>query len=119
MKPETLQLIENILRQELNDNSKIVSILNFFKSLSTEQWIYPATLKRVCDLDISLVAKLFFTLEQQNILQSNYEIYCPQCHKSIAVIELFNQLPFLCECKKCAAKVATLDNAVLVYKMVK
>lgn len=64
-------------------------------------------------------AEFLVELEQQNIIQSYYELYCSHCQKSMGTVELFNELPEFFECELCHAQLPALENAILIYKVIR
>ena len=57
-------------------------------------------------------------MENEGILQSYYELYCSHCQKSMGVVRLFNELPETFMCELCNEELATLENTILIYKVV-
>lgn len=118
MLSNTLSIIEMTIQNKLNNNANVPAILDFFKHYRKNMWIYPGVLKRRFSLELSDVYRFLSELEQQNILQSYYELYCNQCQKSMGTVELFNELPDFFECELCHAQLPALENAILIYKVI-
>ena len=119
MLSNTLLIIETAIKNKLNDHAKAAEILAFFKHYRKDTWIYPGVLKRRFPLTLSEIYDFLSELEQQGILQSYYELYCGHCQKSMGLVRLFNELPETFECELCHSELPALENAVLVYKVVR
>lgn len=119
MLSNTLSIIETAIHNKLNNTADIPAILDFFKYYRKNMWIYPGVLKRRFSLKLPEIYELLVDLEQQNILQSYYELYCSQCQKSMGIVELFNELPEVFECELCHAQLPALENAILIYKVIR
>lgn len=119
MLSNTLSIIETSLRSKLNNNADIPAILDFFKYYRKNMWIYPGVLKRRFSLELSEIYEILVELEKQNVLQSYYELYCSQCQKSMGIVELFNELPDFFECELCHSQLPALENAILIYKVIR
>lgn len=118
MLSNTLSIIEKTIQNKLNNNADAPAILDFFKQYRKNMWIYPGVLKRRFSLELSDIYGFLSELEQKNILQSYYELYCNQCQKSMGTVELFNELPDFFECELCHAQLPALENAILIYKVI-
>ena len=114
----TLALIETSINQKLH-NVDVPKLINFFKYYRKGMWLYPGVLKRKFGISISDVYELLYDLEKKNILQSYYELYCGGCQKSNGYVRLFNELPEEFECELCHLELPTLNNSVLIYKVIK
>lgn len=119
MLSNTLSIIEIAAQGKLNNNTDIPAILDFFKHYRKNMWIYPGVLKRRFSLELSDVYAFLYELEEQKILQSYYELYCSQYQKSMGTVELFNELPDFFECELCHTQLPALENAILIYKVIR
>ncbi len=119
MLSNTLSIIEMTIQNKLNNSVDVPAIIDFFKHYRKNMWIYPGILKRRFSLELSDAYGFLSELERQNILQSYYELYCCQCQKSMGTVELFNELPDSFECERCHAQLPTLENAILIYKVIR
>ena len=119
MLSNTLSIIETTIHNKLNNAVDVPSILDYLRHYHKNMWIYPGALKRRFSLELSEVYDFLSELERQKILKSYYELYCSQCQKSMGTVELFNELPEFFECELCHAQLPTLENVVLVYKVIR
>ena len=119
MLSNTLLIIETAIQTKLNNNADVPAILDFFKHYHKNMWIYPGVLKRRFSLELPEIYEFLVELEQQNVLQRYYELYCSQCQKSMGIVELFNELPDFFECELCHAQLPALENAILIYKVIR
>jgi len=93
-------------------------ILDFLGNYTVGSWIYPGVLKRKFELTADEVYYLLSEMENEGILQSYYELYCSHCQKSMGVVHLFNELPEMFMCEICDEELSTLENTVIIYKVV-
>ena len=93
-------------------------VLDFLKNYKIDSWIYPGVLKRKFNLTIDEVYSILSDMENEGILQSYYELYCSHCQKSMGVVRLFNELPENFMCELCDEKLYTLENTILIYKVI-
>lgn len=96
---------------------KLVKLLTSYKLGS---WIYPGVLKRKLEISTKDSYAILQTLEKEGYLSSFYELYCSNCQKSSGiVIETFNEIPDTFECEVCHIELPSLENAAIIYKVVK
>ena len=119
MLSNTLSIIETTIHNKLNNDVDIPSILDYLGHYRKNMWIYPGVLKRRFSLELSDVYDFLSELERQNILKSYYELYYSHCQKSMGTVELFNELPEYFECELCHTQLPALENAVLIYKVIR
>lgn len=119
MLSNTLSVIEKMITQQLNNVLDTSVVVEFFRNYKVGMWVYPGVLKRKFSLDIQQVYELLSGLEQEGILQSYYEMYCGYCQKSMGTVELFNELPDTFECEICHSELPTLENSVMIYKVIR
>lgn len=117
MLSSTLLQIETIISKKLNKETT-KAILDFFKYYKYGMWIYPGVLKRKFNLSIDIVYMILDAMEKEGILQSYYELYCSHCQKAMGTVSLFNELPDTFQCEICNEELPTLENAILIYKVV-
>lgn len=114
-----LSTIGVTIQNKLNNDVDIPAILEFFSNYRKNMWIYPGVLKRRFELELSEVYKILSELEEQGILKSYYELYCSHCQKSMGTVEVFNELPETFVCELCHDELPAIENAVLVYKVIR
>lgn len=93
-------------------------VLEFLKYYNLNSWIYPGVLKRKFNLAIEDVYGILADMEKAGIVQSYYELYCGRCQKSMGTVRLFNELPESFICELCDEELTTLDNTMLIYKVI-
>lgn len=115
----TLSIIESTINKQINDKVDITAFLDFFKHYKKGMWIYPGLLKRKFSLSLPEIYIFLSELEKQGVLQSYYELYCSNCQKSMGSVQLFNELPETFECELCHCELDTLENAFLIYRVIR
>lgn len=116
----TLSIIEMILQEKFpNKSEEFSDVLEFFKHYKSGMWLYPGILKRKYKFDLPEVYAFLTELEKQGVLQSYYELYCSCCQKSIGRVQLFSELPDTFSCDLCHNELPALENAILIYKVVR
>lgn len=115
----TLSIIETTIQQKLNNDVNTTAIIKFFKNYKKNMWIYPGVLKRKFSLSLPEIYNFLSDLEKQGILQSYYELYCSTCQKSMGTVRLFNELPDTFECELCHRELLSLENSILIYKVIR
>lgn len=122
MLPDTLEKINKILQIQINEfegNVDVDTLLTFFKNYKKGYWVYPGVLKRKFGLPIKRIYTILDELEKAGILDSYYELYCGNCQKTAGVtIKTFNELPETFYCELCEEELSTLENSILIYKVV-
>ena len=122
MLSDTLKNVEMIIkkREDKIFDGKETELLKFLENYRMNSWIYPGAIKRKLDVPIKEVYLLMEELEEQNIVESYYELVCGCCNKSVGtIIKTFNELPEKFYCDLCDQEVITIDNSVMVYKVIK
>lgn len=100
-------------------DTTIDSYIELLKNYRTGMWIYPGVIKRKLDMPIVDVYYSLACLEKENIIRSYFEIYCNNCHKSTGYIyEALNEIPYEFECESCHDIFHSLDNTILIYKVI-
>lgn len=119
MLSNTLAIIEMTIHNKLNKGVNTTALLDYLKHYRINMWIYPGVLKRKFSLEISEIYAFLLELEREGILQSYYELYCGHCHKSMGIVKLLNDMPETFECELCHEELPSLENSILVYKVVR
>lgn len=120
MLSNTLSIIKIVIQEQFKDKSiDIPKTLKFFSHYKKEDWIYPGVLKRRLKIDIKDVYKFLYLLEKHHIIQNYYELYCSHCQKTMGLVELFSDLPETFECELCHTELNTLENAFIIYKVIR
>ncbi|MDO4922769.1 MAG: hypothetical protein Q4E82_01950 [Peptococcaceae bacterium] len=115
----TLSIIESTIDLQFNNKVNTAAFLEFFRNYKKDMWIYPGVLKRKFLLSLTEVYEFLSALEKQGVVQSYYELYCSNCQKSMGIVRLFNELPTTFECELCHSELNTLENAYLIYKVIR
>ena len=120
MSSDLLEKIEEIIRSQLSlDDLKVNNLINFFKKYKVDKWIYPGVIKRNLQISIIDVYLLLDLLSKEGLLKGYYELWCGQCQKTNGIVSTFSELPDSFECENCLEKLPTLENSVLIYKVIK
>ena len=117
MLSNTLLQIEAIIQEKLNKETAD-EFLKFMKTYRKGMWIYPGVIKRKFSLSMSDVYNILTAMEKIGVLQSYYEMCCDKCQKSVGTVKLFNELPDSFCCEMCGNELSTLENTILIYKVV-
>mgnify|MGYP001075912658 CR=1 FL=1 len=117
----TLTNIENLLQLKTNLSYLCISnLISFLKNYRVNMWLYLGAIKRKLDLPISDIYRILQILQEEGYLESYYELYCSHCQKSSGVlIKYFSELPDTFECEICHEELSALENAILIYKVIK
>ncbi len=117
----TLTHIETLLQTRTNLADLCISnLINLLQNYRVNMWLYPGVIKRKLGISISDVYEVLRILQEEGYLESYYELYCSHCQKSNGiVIRYFSELPNTFECEICHAELPALENAVLIYKVIK
>jgi hypothetical protein len=100
----------NTIEEYINDKIKTTFCKSFYPSAilthvdgSTCESIY-----NVCEKYIS-----------ENKLQEIYEIRCLDCADILGVYEHYADIPEVSECLKCGEDVRRMNNAIILYKIIR
>lgn len=117
----TLTNIEILLRANTDlDDSCILNSIDILRNYRVNMWLYPGVIKRKLNISTSDTYKILRVLQHNGYLESYYELYCSHCQKSTGtVIRYFSELPNSFECEICHVELSALENAILIYKVVK
>ena len=102
------------------DSSQFNTFFDLLSVYDTGKWLYPGVLKRKVGLTTEQTYEVLSSIEREGFLKGYYELYCGYCQKSSGiVVETVNELPEAFQCELCHAEMPAIENAVLVYKVVK
>ena len=120
MLQNTLSNIKVLFKTKLEMNDATIdSYASLLKNYKIGMWIYPGIIKRKLNIPIVDVYYSLALLEEEKIVHSYYEIYCNNCHKSLGYIfEAINEIPYDFECESCHDVFRSLDNTILIYKVI-
>lgn len=94
-------------------------VLDFISNYRTGLWLYPGVFKRKTRISMVQIYEILKCLEEENIIESYYELYCSSCQKSSGiVVKAFNEIPETFECEMCHEELSGIENAVLIYKVI-
>ena len=124
MLQSTLAKIEALINQNelINnvDSKKVSNLLNYYKK---DMWIYPSVLKRKLQVDIKTAYSILNLLEDQDLIERYYELYCFDCQHSTGLLKktmnLFvAKIGFIVECDTCQRTLFALENCRVVFVVV-
>lgn len=120
MLQNTLSNIEVLFKTKLRmSNTTVNSYITLLANYKTGMWIYPGVIKRKLNIPIVDVYYSLALLEEEKIVHSYFEIYCNNCHKSLGyTFEAINEIPYEMECESCHDVFRSLDNTILIYKVI-
>lgn len=103
---------------EFNPN-QIEEICKLIGQYRVGKWLYPGVIKRKCGISIKQTYMVLDILERNNIIKPYYELYCSNCQKATGLIfERLGDMPQEFECEMCLESLVSIDNAILVYKVI-
>lgn len=119
----SLNLLEKIKKwndvEQFFDNNQIDVFMNVFKNYSENKFVYPTVFKRN-GLSIEKVYMILHYLKSKGILKVYFEVFCHECKNSNG--EIYNtiaEIPTDLECQNCGNKLCSLNNFIMIYKVVK
>lgn len=120
MLQSTLAKIETLINQNelMNniDSKKVSNLLNHYKK---DMWIYPSVLKRKLQVDIKTAYSILNLLEDQDLIERYYELYCFDCQHSTGLLKkTMNEIPDEFECDTCQRTLFALENCRVVFVVV-
>ena len=120
MLQSTLAKIEALINQNelINnvDSKKVSNLLNYYKK---DMWIYPSVLKRKLQVDIKTAYSILNLLEDQDLIERYYELYCIDCQHSTGLLKkTMNEIPDEFECDTCQRTLFALENCRVVFVVV-
>lgn len=120
MLQSTLAKIEALINQNelINnvDSKKVSNLLNYYKK---DMWIYPSVLKRKLQVDIKTAYSILNLLEDQDLIERYYELYCFDCQRSTGLLKkTMNEIPDEFECDTCQRTLFALENCRVVFVVV-
>ena len=120
MLQSTLAKIEALINQNelINnvDSKKVSTLLNHYKK---DMWIYPSVLKRKLQVDIKTAYSILNLLEDQDLIERYYELYCFDCQHSTGLLKkTMNEIPDEFECDTCQRTLFALENCRVVFVVV-
>lgn len=120
MSSDTLVNIEDLLRrlQKLSD-PEIAAICELLSSYRVGMWLYPGVIVRRIPLTIDKTYAVVDLLAENNYMKPYYELYCNNCQRATGMIfETIGEMPQEFECEICHATMISIQNSILVYKVV-
>ena len=109
----------NDIKSKLDD-SKLNTFTKLLSGFKTGMWLYPGVLKRKVAITTEQTYKILSSMEKEGLLKEYYELYCGNCQKSSGiVVETISELPETFQCELCHTELPAIENAVLIYKVIK
>ena len=115
-----LEDIREILNEQLNIPTELSEkVLELFTHYQKDMWVYPGVIKGKTGMSTDQVYALLTEMEDNEILESFYELYCGNCQKTNGKVHVFNEIPEEFECEYCHEQFTGLENAALIYKVLR
>lgn len=113
--------IESLMKIQTDlDTPSIKHLINLLKKYRLNMWVYPGVIKRTLAISTRTTYEILEILQIEGYLQSYYELYCSNCQRSSGTaIRYFNDLPDTFECEICHSELPALENAIIIYKVVR
>lgn len=120
MLQSTLAKIEALINQnELINNVDSKKVSNLLIHYKKDMWIYPSVLKRKLQVDIKTAYSILNLLEDQDLIERYYELYCFDCQHSTGLLKkTMNEIPDEFECDTCQRTLFALENCRVVFVVV-
>lgn len=82
-----------------------------------EKYILPGKISKQLDVDIKDCYKILNKLECNGIIKSCFLLICPQCNEICGRYQSIDNVPQICECKKCGNTTKNvIGNSIVVYE---
>ncbi len=120
MLQSTLAKIETLINQnELMNNIDSKRVSNLLIHYKKDMWIYPSVLKRKLQVDLRTAYSILDLLEDQDLIERYYELYCFDCQHSTGLLKkTMNEIPDKFECDTCQRALFALENCRVVFVVV-
>ena len=120
MLQSTLAKIETLINQnELMNNIDSKRVSNLLIHYKKDMWIYPSVLKRKLQVDLRTAYSILNLLEDQDLIERYYELYCFDCQHSTGLLKkTMNEIPDKFECDTCQRTLFALENCRVVFVVV-
>lgn len=100
--------------------SEIGKFIDVFKHYTKGRWVYPGAIHRVTQIPISKVYQTLDMMEKEGIVKSYFEVICSECKKTTSIIfHSIDEIPKEYFCDNCGHEGDALNNAVLIFKVIK
>lgn len=82
-----------------------------------EEFILPGKISSQLKVDIKDCYKILNQLEHDGVIKSCFLIVCPKCNEICGNYQTINNIPQICECRKCGNSMKdNINNSIVVYK---
>ena len=103
----------------LLDNSQLKQLVSLLSSYHSGMWLYPRAVKRKIGLTTALTYEVLHEISSQHLINGHYKLLCDSCNNSAGgIYETINELPETFYCKLCHDELPSIENAVLIYKVI-
>ena len=110
--------IEKIASNEVLMNVDINDFRDFFRSYKKGMRVYPGVVIKKLKLEPKLTYQFLMDLEKAQILKGYYELYCVDCQKTVAKVEIFKDIPETFTCDYCNQELSGIENSIVVYEVI-
>lgn len=91
----------------------------YVKQLGKGDYIYPGHLKSKLNMDIKSIYQVLENLRKQQFIESNFEIYCPECHRFKGkIVESLSDIDPDLSCDFCNHQFEPLTDTIMIYKVI-
>ena len=120
MSSDTLVNIKELLcKLQILTDSELTAICDLLRMYRIGMWLYPGVIARRIPLTIDKTYAVVDTLAENNYIKPYYELYCNNCQKATGIVfETLGEMPQEFECEICHATMISIQNSILVYKVV-
>lgn len=107
----------NIKKLSPQKKDKILKVLSTFKVGNV---LYPGMIIRHTGMKMKNAYLLLDEIENMQIIEKAYEIYCPKCQKSTGdIFNSLNDVPHELNCEVCEHEFSFPDGLLVVYRVIK
>lgn len=95
-------------------------LIGLFSAYKTDMWLYPGVIKRKIGLSTEETYEILHGMEKASLVEAYYELGCGNCqHSTGSIYKTINELPEYFQCELCHKELPSIENAVLIYKVIK
>lgn len=121
MLPEILSTTTNkLLDNQLLNTKQIPILLNYLKSLSSEEYILPNVVMKKLDINEKQAYQVFSFLENLKIIEPKYMLYCHNCntYQKYVFDNLAQIIGQEIHCAKCHEIINIKKSIIINYKVI-
>ena len=108
-----------LTKNQILTDSELLSLCNILRVYQTGTWLYPGVIARKVPLTVEKTYAVTDLLTQYGYIKAYYELYCSNCQRATGEIyETLTEMPAEFECELCHATMTSMQNSILVFKVI-